>query len=659
MRKVSRSEDNIDVNVKDAMTKESVNLNVVHDVATMAPHALNALKDVGHAVGQGVGHAIDWAKDTITRPIHDVQNYGKDVQNFAESLDNGQHLGPTVTELSQARQSVDPIDAGHAISAIGVGSAGTAGIAKGIGMGINKAIDTFGDRKTVRDKNRFLRRHPIIDKFSSFDNEEEQFSEINFRTAQEKDAVNLNIVHDVAQMAPHVWNGIKDVGHGIADVARGVGHGVSSIGHHDLDLAKTVGEAFTSNNPSNSPDNINHVLYNYLSSPSVGRFPKGTPNHEIYNIVQHWRTNGGPYGGNALHNYPGLDKMFPGQGKASGEIISQDLKNKFDAMNNQGENRFMADVGSAALTGLVPAAIGLGIKQHRDNKFSSRTFNSKLATDDEKGHYKYIHKDGSEWVVVQKGTGKILSRHKTEDDAIASFKAMMVSKHGSVVEAKTWPKNKDDSVPTPENPWYKSSVSGPEEWDYLHEDPEEHEYGSTVFLPTSLDSLSGFPKGMKINLPYKTRLGSYIGVRHHPDKGLWEAFVGEAGPGGKEMHSSFHSTREDAMSKAHEAWRIHFPRVFEGEHFSSKTAGAWPSDTDWEKHLRNLEELLAETQKGVGWHAAKGETKEMKAHDKLAKDLQKSIDDIKQVMKFPGAKTASADSDDNWRDEHSNLDSDW
>ena len=92
---------------------------------------------------------------------------------------------------------------------------------------------------------------------------------------------------------------------------------------------------------------------------------------------------------------------------------------------------------------------------------------------------------------------------------------------------------------------------------------------------------------------------------------------------------------------------------------ASKTAGAWPSDTDWEKHLSNLEELLAETQKGVGWHAAKGETKEMKAHDKLAKDLQKSIDDIKEVMKFPGAKTASADSDDNWRDDHSNLDSDW
>ena len=178
-----------------------------------------------------------------------------------------------------------------------------------------------------------------------------------------KTAVNLNIVHDVATMAPHVWNGIKDVGHGIADVAKGVWHGVSSIGHNDIDLAKTVGESITSHNPDNSPDNINHVLYNYLSSPSVGRFPVGTPHHEIYNMVQHWRANGGQMGGNALHNYPGLDK-------ASSEILSQDLKNKFDAMEGQAGYQFVKDVGSAALTGLAPTAIGLGIKQHRE-KFSS------------------------------------------------------------------------------------------------------------------------------------------------------------------------------------------------------------------------------------------------------------------------------------------------
>ena len=44
---------------------------------------------------------------------------------------------------------------------------------------------------------------------------------------------------------------------------------------------------------------------------------------------------------------------------------------------------------------------------------------------------------------------------------------------------------------------------------------------------------------------------------------------------------------------------------------------------------------------------------------KVNRIKNKYIIDIKKVMEFPGAKTASADSDDNWRDDHSNLDSDW
>ena len=47
------------------------------------------------------------------------------------------------------------------------------------------------------------------------------------------------------------------------------------------------------------------------------------------------------------------------------------------------------------------------------------------------GHYQYIHKRGDKWVVVQKGTGKVLSTHDSEADAISSFKAMMMNKHGS------------------------------------------------------------------------------------------------------------------------------------------------------------------------------------------------------------------------------------
>jgi hypothetical protein len=44
--------------------------------------------------------------------------------------------------------------------------------------------------------------------------------------------------------------------------------------------------------------------------------------------------------------------------------------------------------------------------------------------------YKYVKKRGDKWVIVQKGTGKVLSEHDTEEDAKASFRAMEASKHG-------------------------------------------------------------------------------------------------------------------------------------------------------------------------------------------------------------------------------------
>ncbi len=49
---------------------------------------------------------------------------------------------------------------------------------------------------------------------------------------------------------------------------------------------------------------------------------------------------------------------------------------------------------------------------------------------DSKGHYKYIKKRGDKYVIIQKGTGKVLSTHDSKEKAIASFKAMEMSKHG-------------------------------------------------------------------------------------------------------------------------------------------------------------------------------------------------------------------------------------
>lgn len=46
---------------------------------------------------------------------------------------------------------------------------------------------------------------------------------------------------------------------------------------------------------------------------------------------------------------------------------------------------------------------------------------------------RYIKKRGSSWVILQKGTGKVLSRHATKADAEASFRAMEAAKHGATM----------------------------------------------------------------------------------------------------------------------------------------------------------------------------------------------------------------------------------
>ena len=48
----------------------------------------------------------------------------------------------------------------------------------------------------------------------------------------------------------------------------------------------------------------------------------------------------------------------------------------------------------------------------------------------------YIRRRGSQWVIVQKGTGKVLSRHSSRAKAEASFRAMEASKHGAVMRNK-------------------------------------------------------------------------------------------------------------------------------------------------------------------------------------------------------------------------------
>lgn len=47
--------------------------------------------------------------------------------------------------------------------------------------------------------------------------------------------------------------------------------------------------------------------------------------------------------------------------------------------------------------------------------------------------YKYVKKQGDKWVITQKGTGKVLSTHDSEEKAKAAFRAMEMNMHGGKV----------------------------------------------------------------------------------------------------------------------------------------------------------------------------------------------------------------------------------
>lgn len=66
------------------------------------------------------------------------------------------------------------------------------------------------------------------------------------------------------------------------------------------------------------------------------------------------------------------------------------------------------------------------------------SWSTRYANDEKhEDHYKYIKRQGDKWVVIQKGTGKVLSHHDSREKAIASFRAMMMNKHGAIRTAVT------------------------------------------------------------------------------------------------------------------------------------------------------------------------------------------------------------------------------
>lgn len=69
-------------------------------------------------------------------------------------------------------------------------------------------------------------------------------------------------------------------------------------------------------------------------------------------------------------------------------------------------------------------------------KEAKMSFNERYAA--EKSANKYIEKRGDQWVILQKGTGKVLSHHDSEEKAEASFRAMEMHKHMGSAENADW-----------------------------------------------------------------------------------------------------------------------------------------------------------------------------------------------------------------------------
>ena len=168
----------------------------------------------------------------------------------------------------------------------------------------------------------------------------------NKRYAQEKEAINFNVVHDVASMAPHALNALKDVGHGVANAFDHVRHFVSEIGHADKIL-----------NPISGPHdsgNYNYQFHNYLKN-QLPDITKHMSDRQIYNIADQWRV----HGPDALKHIPGLDS-------SSIDSINSGLSGTKYNMDSNAVGPFIEGLGSMGLTVGVPYATGYGIKKLKE-----------------------------------------------------------------------------------------------------------------------------------------------------------------------------------------------------------------------------------------------------------------------------------------------------
>jgi hypothetical protein len=248
----------------------------------------------------------------------------------------------------------------------------------------------------------------------------------------EKEAIDLNVVHDVAQAVPHVWNAIKDVGRGISEPARAL-----------YEINKQYDQE---SNPQGFYNGVVNQITQNGGAPALHHLNEVARNHQL-NVPQYQNELGkNPY--KSLQQLDNKDfiKNQGGFGNYGDQSSANDTKTISNAIQNQLNETADDETTSGVLDTLVLApAVGYGLKkvvdfkknksQRRRNKRQKQRAKKRASLEEryamEKTANQYIEKQGDSWVILQKGTGKVLSHHDSKEKAEASFRAMEMHKHGN------------------------------------------------------------------------------------------------------------------------------------------------------------------------------------------------------------------------------------
>lgn len=143
--------------------------------------------------------------------------------------------------------------------------------------------------------------------------------------------------------------------------------------------------------------------------------------------------------------------------------------------------------------------------------------------------YKYVKKQGDKWVIIQKGTGKVLSTHDSEEKAKSAFRAMEMNMHGGST------KTADDGLggkgePSPKidkRLWTPKTVPVIDELDKLNE-PVEYEKHQA---PWNGNDLKQIGDAKREKLPTSDNAGfSSGGEDFGPHTDTWNTNKGQADP---------------------------------------------------------------------------------------------------------------------------------